>query len=169
MNNIVVKNIVRFLLLVLVQVFILNKLNLFGYLSPFVYVLFILLLPFRTNKLLLLVLAFLIGLTIDVFGDTPGLHASATVLMAFIRPSVISVFFGRIEFTQKEAPDIKKLGFIGFGKYAFVLVMVHHFSLYFMEALSFSRFFDTLKTTFLSTLLSMVLIYIIVFLFSRKK
>jgi hypothetical protein len=169
MNNPVVKNIARFLLLVLFQVFVLNNLNLFGYLNPFVYVLFIILLPFRTNKLFILILAFITGLTIDVFGDTPGLHSAATVLMAFIRPSVISGFFGKIEFTQNDAPDMKKLGFRGFSKYAFVLVLVHHFSLYFMEAFSFSRFFETLKTTLFSALLSMVLIYIIVFLFSRNK
>ena len=169
MNNIVVKNIVRFLLLVLLQVFVFNKMNLFGYLNPFVYVLFIILLPFQTNKLLLLLLAFGTGLTIDIFGDTPGLHTSATVFMAFLRPSLIRGFFGRIEFTQNEEPSIKKLGFGGFSRYMIVLVVAHHFVLFFMETLSFSRFFDILKTTLLSSLLSVILIYIYIFLFPIRK
>lgn len=169
MNNIVVKNIVRFLLLVLIQIFILNQMNFFGYLTPFIYILFIIILPFQTNKLLLLLLAFATGLTIDIFGDTPGLHTSATVLMAFVRPALISAFFGKLEFTQNEEPGIKKLGFGGFFRYVIVLVFIHHFSLFLLETLSFSRFFDILKTTFLTTLLSLVLIYIYIFLFTRNK
>lgn len=133
MNNVVVKNIVRFLLVVLLQVFILNKMNLFGYLNPFVYVLFIILLPFQTNKMLLLLLAFGTGLTIDIFGDTPGLHTAATVFMAFLRPSLISGFFGRLEFTQNEEPGINKLGFGGFSRYMIVLVVIHHFILFFLK------------------------------------
>ncbi len=169
MNNIIIKNIVRFLFLVAIQIFILNQMNLFGYLTPFIYILFIIILPFQTNKLLLLLLAFATGLTIDIFGDTPGLHTSATVLMAFVRPALISGFFGKIEYTQNEEPGIKKLGFGGFLRYVIVLVFIHHFSLFLIETLNFSRFFDVLKTTFLTSLLSITLIYIYIFLFTRNK
>lgn len=169
MNNIVIKNIVRFLFLVLIQIFILNQMNFFGYLTPFIYILFIIILPFQTNKLFMLILAFATGLTIDIFGDTPGLHTSATVLMAFVRPGLISAFFGKIEFSQNEEPGIRKLGFGGFLRYVVVLVFIHHFSLFFLETLSFGRFFDIIKTTFFTGLLSIILIYIYIFLFTRNK
>ncbi len=169
MNNIIIKNIVRFLLLVVIQVFLLNKMNLFGYITPFIYMLFIILLPLRTNKLLILFLAFLTGFTIDYFGDTPGLHSSATVLMAFLRPGLLKAFFGNIEFTLDEEPNIVKLGFFGFFRYAFVLVIVHHFSLFFLEVLSLSKMVLILKNTLFNSLASLFLIYIYIFLFTRNK
>lgn len=169
MNNIIIKNIARFLLLIAIQIFLLNKMNLFGYLNPFVYILFIILLPLKTNKLLLLLIAFLTGFTIDFFGNTPGLHSSATLIMAFARPGLLRVFFGKIEFTQNEEPGIVKLGFFGFFRYAFILVLIHHFSLFFLEVLSFSKILLILKNTILSSMITMLLIYIYVFLFTRNK
>jgi len=169
MNNIVVKNIARFLLLMAIQIFLLNKMNFFGYLNPFIYVLFIILLPLRTNKLLLLLIAFLTGFTIDFFGNTPGLHSSATLLMAFLRPGLLKVFFGRIEFTQDEEPGIIKLGFFGFFRYAFILVLIHHLSLFFLEVLSFSKILIILENSLLSSLITMILIYIYLLIFTRNK
>lgn len=169
MNNILIKNSLRFILLIGIQVLILNKMDLFGYLNPFIYVLFIILLPFQTNKVLMLFIAFLSGFIIDYFGNTPGLHTSATLFMAFVRPGVLSMFFGRIEFSQNEEPGIHKLGFFGFFRYAFVLVLVHHFSLFFLEILSFSKMILILKNTLFSSLITMALIYIYIFLFTRNK
>lgn len=169
MNNLVVKNIVRFLLLISLQIFLLNKMNFFGYVNPFIYVLFIILLPFKTNKLLILLIAFLTGFTIDFFGNTPGLHSTATLIMAFARPGLLRVFYGKIEFTQNEEPGITKLGFLGFFRYAFVLVLIHHFSLFFLEILSFSKILIILENTIISSLMTILLIYIYLLLFTRNK
>ena len=169
MNNIIIKNIIRFLLLLIIQVFLLNKMNLFGYLNPFIYVLFIILLPLKTNRILMLFIAFLTGFTIDFFGSTPGLHSSATLLIAFLRPGLLKIFFGKIEFTQDEEPGIAKLGFFGFFKYALVMVIVHHFSLFFLEILSLSKITLILKNTLFNSLATMILIYIYIFLFTRNK
>jgi len=168
MNNIVVKNIVRFLLLLAIQVLLLNKMNFFGFIIPFVYVLFIILLPLRTNKLLLLFMAFIIGFSIDFFGSTPGLHSSATLLLAFFRPGVLKLFFGNIEFVQDEEPNITKLGFFGFFRYALLLVLIHHFALFMLETLSFSKILIVLKTTIFNSFATMLLIYIYIFLFTKR-
>jgi len=168
MNNVVIKNIVRFLLLVAFQVLLLNKMNFFGFIIPFVYVLFIILLPLRTNKLLLLFLAFLIGFTIDFFGSTPGLHSSATLLLAFLRPGVLNLFFGNIEFVKDEEPNISKLGFFGFFRYALLLILIHHFALFMLETISFSKILMVLKTTLFSSIATMFLIYIYIFLFTKR-
>ena len=89
------RNILRFVLLVFFQVFILNNLQFGGFINPFVYILFILLLPFETPKWFLLVIAFILGFTIDLFFHTPGIHASATVFMAFFRHYVLDYFAQR--------------------------------------------------------------------------
>ena len=93
MNNPLVKNIIRFIVLILVQVLVLNNMNLGGYLNPYIYVLFLLLLPANINRSLLLIIAFITGLTIDYFANTLGLHAAASVFLAFLRPGTINLLF----------------------------------------------------------------------------
>jgi len=162
------KNIVRFIILVLVQVLILNNLNLGGYINPYLYILFILLLPVDISKSQLLLLAFLIGITIDFFGNTLGLHAAATVLVAFARPGIINLFFSNIEFNAKEEPSIQRLKFAGFFRYVFVLVVIHNFTLFMLEIFSFSDFLFTLYRIMLNSLFTTLLIFISMFLFGKK-
>lgn len=169
MNNIYFKNIFRFVLLILIQVLILNNMNLSGYLNPAVYVLFIMLLPADINKSLLLILAFLTGYTIDFFGNTPGLNSAATVMMAFVLPSTINLFFKNIDFSPGEEPSLNKVGLGGFFRFTLVLVFIHHFTLFFIESFSFSLFFFTLARIGLSTLLSTLIILVIMMLFSKRK
>lgn len=169
MNNLLIKNIVRFVFLILVQVLVLNNINLGGYLNPYIYVLFILLLPVDISKSLLLFLAFILGLTIDFFGNTLGLHAAATLLLAFARPGVINLFFSNMEFNKDEEPGLQRLKLGGFFRYVFVLVFIHNFTLFMLEIFSFTDFLFTLYRIMLNTLLTVLLILITVFLFSRKK
>lgn len=169
MNNVTFRNIARFILLMLVQVLVLNNMNLGGYLNPYIYVLFILLLPANISKSFLLILAFFTGLTVDYFGNTLGLHAAASVLMAFARPGVLNLFFKNIEFNSGEEPGISKIGVGGFLRYTLVLVFIHHSALFFLEVFSFNDFLTTLYRIGLSTLLSTLIIMITVLLFSKKK
>ncbi len=169
MSNLFVRNIVRFILLVLFQVLILNHMNLSGYINPYVYILFILMLPVRINKSLLLLFAFLTGLTIDYFGNTPGLHAAATVFMAFARPATINLFFKHLEFLPDEEPGIAKIKAGGFLKYTLVLVFIHHSALFFLEVFDFHGFLDTLLRIALSTVITTVMIMIIMLIFTPAK
>jgi hypothetical protein len=143
--------------------------NMGGYVNPYVYILFILLLPVRINKSLLLLLAFFTGLSIDYFGNTLGLHAAATVLLAFFRPSVIHMFFNNIEFVSGDEPDITRLKVGGFFKYTLVLVFVHHTALFFLEVFSLHGFLTTLSRVAVSTAVTMAMIMTLTFLFTRKK
>lgn len=169
MNSLLVRNIFRFVFLVLIQVLILNNINLGGYINPYIYVLFILLLPVDISKSLLLFLAFLMGITIDFFGNTLGLHAAATLLLAFARPGVINLFFSNIEFNKDEEPSLQRLKFSGFFKYVFVLVFIHNFALFMLELFSFNNFLYTLYRIMLNTLLTILIIFITMFLFNKKR
>lgn len=169
MNNSLFRNIIRFVLLIAVQVLLLNNMNLSGYLNPTIYILFILLLPTDINKSILLLLAFAAGYTIDIFANTPGLNASATLMMSFVMPSVRNLFFKNIDFSPGEEPNLKKVGLSGFFRYTLVLVFIHHFTLFFLESFSFSLFFFTLARIALGTLLSTLIIIITMLLFSSKK
>ena len=90
--QLVLQNIVRFVLLILVQVFVLDNIQFLGYATPMIYVLFILSLPVRFHRGALLILAFVMGLIIDMFSNTMGLHAFASVFVAFLRTPVIRMF-----------------------------------------------------------------------------
>lgn len=91
----IIKIIFRFILLVLVQVLLFNKIRFAGFINPFVYPLFILLLPVRIPKTLLLLLSFITGLTIDIFSDTMGMHAAATVFLGYLRPAILKLLYTR--------------------------------------------------------------------------
>ena len=134
-----------------------------------VYILFILLLPADMNKSGVLILAFLTGITIDIFGNTPGLHAAATVFMAYLRPSVFKLFFINIEFSGSDEAGPSKVGLGGFFKYALVMVFLHHCVLFTLEVLSFTNMLFTLYSILLSTLVTTFLIMVIVMFFSKRK
>lgn len=169
MNKVLIRNIVRFVILMLIQVLILNNMNLGGYMNPYIYILFLLLLPANINRSLLLVIAFLTGLSVDFFANTLGLHAAACVFLAFLRPGTIHLLFRYYEFGTGEEPGPLAIGVRGFLKYALVLVFVHQLFLFYLEVFSFNNFFYTFYKAVLSTVLSTFIMLIAVLLFSKRK
>jgi hypothetical protein len=162
------KNILRFVVLVLVQVLIVKNINLGRYFIFFPYVLFILLLPFNTPKPLTLVLAFVLGLCVDMFYDTQGMHAMACLTMAFVRSSVLELFAPREGYDEQLKPTIAYMGVGWFSSYALILILVHHFVLFYVEAFTFHEFFRTLLRVLGSTLATFSFIYLMQFLFYRQ-
>ena len=160
MINDVAGNILRFFFLILFQVLILNNIQLSGYLNPFLYVLFILMLPFRTPNWLVLVLSFLMGISIDMFSDTGGMHAAASVFMAFVREPVLRLVAPREGYDVNQRPTVQQFGFGWFITYAGLLVFVHHLFLFYMEAFHISEFFSTFFRVILSSLFTLTLIFI---------
>ena len=151
-------NILRFLVLLLLQTFIFNKINLGGYLNPMIYPLFILLLPFEISGGFLLSIAFIMGLSVDIFVGSIGLHAGATVFMAFLRPISLKFISSNREYETGISPGINDLGYLWFIKYTVFLVFSHHLFFFFMEAFSFSEFGATINRILLSTGLSVAII-----------
>jgi rod shape-determining protein MreD len=168
MNSVFILNIIRFIILVLFQVFILNNIEINGYINPYFYVYFILLLPFETPKWLLLTSAFIIGLSIDVFSNSLGINSAACVLIAFLRPGLINVLTSKREFETGIKPGIRDLGFVWFFNYSIILVFIHHFALFFLEAFSFHNFWFTFYQVLASSGLSILLIIFSQYLFSYR-
>jgi hypothetical protein len=164
-----VRNIIRFVGLVLFQVFILNHVSLGGYVNPYLYVLFILWLPFSTEKWLLLLSAFLLGFTVDIFSNTLGLNAAASVAMAFARPFVITMLSTGADFEPGSRPSIRGQGMRWFLPYSAILVLVHHFVLFYLEVFRMSEFFTTLLRVILSSIFTLGLVFLSEYLTVRKK
>lgn len=155
--------------LVFFQVVILNNIQLGGYINPYFYVLFILLLPFETPKWLLLISAFVLGLSVDMFSDTIGLHAAASVFMAYCRPGVLKIVSSRQEYEPGIQPIIRDLGFKWFFSYSLILVSVHHVILFYLEIFGFSEFFHTLLRIAPSIIFTMLLLILSQYVMYRHK
>jgi hypothetical protein len=169
MNNLFFKNGLRFVLLILLQVLVLDSVQFGGYVIPYIYVLFVLLLPFDINKSLLLILAFISGLSIDFFENTLGLHAAAMVFLAFSRPAVIRFYFPSMEYGKGDEPGLSQLGVAGFLKYSFTLVFFHQFLLTLLEVFSLHHFLTTLSHIFIHALATTAGILLTVLLFTSRK
>jgi rod shape-determining protein MreD len=160
MTIIILKNIGRFVFLILFQVLILNNIQFNGYINPYFYIYFILLLPFETPHWLLMISAFLLGISLDAFTNTFGLNASACVLMAFVRPFVIKSISTGTEFMIGHSPSLKNQGIKWFAYYSIILVLVHHFTLFYLEIFRFTEFFQTLLRILLSSLFTLIIVFI---------
>ena len=164
------RNIMRFAVFILVQVFLLNKIpHLHRFITPYLYFLFIMWLPFSVSRMGLLLIGFLTGLTLDYFMMTPGLHAAACLLIAYARPFVITVLTPKdsSEFNYRE-PSPKAMLWRPYLIYVFVLTLLHHGYMILLEWLSFGSFFDFIIKVFTTTGISMLLIITVEMLFPRQ-
>lgn len=169
MGRVILVNLIRFFLLIFLQVFLLKNVGYYNLASPFLYILFILLLPFKIPNALLFLLAFLTGLTVDVFYDTLGLHAAACTVLAYVRIVFISVTVQREGFDNEPDPSLGIMGFRWFIFYAIILTFFHHLVLFSFEAFRFSEFGYILIRTILSSVFTVFLMSVAEFIFFRKK
>ncbi|MGZ3756824.1 MAG: rod shape-determining protein MreD [Mucilaginibacter sp.] len=169
MSRAIIVNLLRFILLVFIQVFLLKNVTLYNLSTPYLYILFILLLPFEIPNFLLFALAFILGLTIDAFYDTPGLHAAACVLLAFVRLQFINITVQKEGFDNEPEPTVSVMGVRWFFTYAVVLTLFHHFFLFNLEVFRFSEIQYTLTRVVLSSIFTVFLMLISGLLFYRSR
>lgn len=156
-----------FIGLVLLQAIILNKVNFGGYVNPYVFPLFIIMLSFEIKNWILLLLAFLLGLTIDMFSGTLGIHAFSTVFMAFMRPIFLKNVPPKTD--KINYPSLNENGFGWMLLYISTLLSIHHFTYFLLEAGSFNNIQHTLLLTFLSLSMSIFISFLLIFTFNNEK
>ncbi len=158
-----------FVLLVALQILIINKVTLSEMINPQLYPLFVLMLPVRIKGVILLILAFVLGLTIDMFSDSLAIHAAASVFMAFCRPAVLRLTLGPRQQDMDMNPSFRSMGSVTLALYVLFLVLLHHVMLFFLEIFSLAEFTQTLSRTFLSAIFSFLIIMIAFALLERSK
>jgi hypothetical protein len=163
MIRILSKYAVMFISLVLIQVLIFNQVQFSGFFNPYVYVLFIILLPLSTPRYAVLILAFVLGLIIDIFSNSLGVHSAATVFVAYVRPLVIRVISNR-EDDKSDYPGLNQNKLAWFINYVVFMVLIHHTLLFYLEVYTFANFFNTLYRVILSSLFSTIVIVLSQFL-----
>lgn len=167
MNSALLMNIARFILLLLAQVLIFNRMDLFGFVNPFPYILFIILYPVNGNKTGLLLASFFLGLIMDMFWNSGGVHATACLVLAYFRPAIFKFSFG----LSYEYQTVKLNDSLTPERFSFILiaVIIHHFTLFILEIFKLSSILDILVRTVLSTLFTIITSIIIIYLIKPSK
>ncbi|HUX94508.1 MAG TPA: rod shape-determining protein MreD [Bacteroidales bacterium] len=162
-----INSILRFglilILLVLLQVLMFNNIQFSGYVNPYIYLMFIMLLPVEIPAWFLLLLSFGTGMLIDIFSGTPGMHSSATVLAGLVRPFVLRSISPHDGYEPGAHPSMLVYGFRWFLLYTIVMVFIHHTALFYIEVFRLTDFFRTLLRVLLSSLFTILFVLIIEF------
>jgi rod shape-determining protein MreD len=157
-----------FLFLLCLQVFILNNINFLGYINPYLYIAFIFLYPLEENKFPLLFLSFILGISIDFFSDSGGIHAFSTILIAYTRLFFVRVYFRKIPsdypFFKLKSESIGKV-----FNYVVTLTLIHHFIYFSFASFSFQNLSIVLLNTLYSGTFTLILFFLGTYIFKKSK
>jgi len=167
MNSAMLFNITRFILLLAVQVVIFNNFNFLGYINPFPYILFIILYPVNGNKYGLLAASFFLGLIMDLFCNSGGVHTAACLTLAYFRPSIFKFSFG----LSYEYQTVRLNDVLTPERFSFILlaVIIHHLTLFVLEVFTFEFLWDIILRTVVSTLFTIIICILIIYLIKPSK
>jgi len=167
MNSALLNNLARFILLLAAQILLFNNINFLGYINPYPYILFIILFPVNGNKYSLLFSSFLIGLLMDMFLNSGGVHATSCLALAFFRPAIFKFSFGlSYEYQTVRLNDVvtpERFSFL------FLAVVLHHIILFILEIFTLNFFFNIIVRTLLSTLFTLIISLLIIYLIKPNK
>ncbi len=167
MNSTVLVNIARFILLLAAQVVIFNNFKLFGFINPYPYILFIMLFPVNGNRNVLLLSSFFLGIIMDMFDNSGGVHAASCLVLAYLRPVIFKFSFGlSYEYQTVRLDDV-----LTPERFSFILIAVvlHHLTLFILEIFRLVFFWDVLLRTLLSTLFSILMCIILIYIFKPSR
>jgi len=157
-----------FLFLLFLQVFVLNNVLFLGYINPYLYIAFVFLFPLSENRFPFLFFAFLLGVSVDFFSDSGGIHAFSTLFIGYIRLFFVRVIFKKSPidypfFTLPSEP---------FGKvfnYVVILTIIHHFLLFSFANFSFQNIGSVLLNTLFSSIFTLILFFLGTYIFIKKQ
>jgi rod shape-determining protein MreD len=162
-SSVILTNVFRFLALLFFQVALFNKINFLGFVNPYPYVLFLLLYPSDGNRSSLMFFSFIMGLLLDMFLNSGGVHAAASVMLAYYRPYFFKFSFG----LSYEYQTVKILGRLTSERISFlaITILFHHLLVFLLEAFSFTLLLDVLIKTFSSSVFTLLISILLIYLF----
>jgi hypothetical protein len=167
MNSSIGLHIIRFVTLILLQVAIFNNINFLGFINPYVYIIFIFLFPIRDNRLILLLVSFVLGMTLDMFLDSGGVHAGASVVLAYSRPILLKFSFGMLYEHQSVNFNNSEVGSL--ISYVAIGTLLHHLVLFSLEIFNIGSIWLILKKTLFSSIFTLIVSILIIILFSQNR
>lgn len=167
MNSALLVNIARFILLLAAQILVFNNMNFLGYINPYPYILFIILYPVNGNKTGLLLASFVLGIIMDMFCNSGGVHAASCLVLAYYRPYIFKFAFG----LSYEYQTVKLNDVITPERFSFILiaVIIHHFTMVLLEVFRLNFLWEIMLKTIFSTLFTILISIIIIYIIKPKK
>jgi hypothetical protein len=167
MNSAVLFNIARFILLLAAQILIFNNMDFLGYINPYPYILFIVLYPVNGNKIGLLLSSFALGLILDMFCNSGGVHAAASIILAYYRPYIFKFSFG----LSYEYQTVRLNDTLTPERFSFLLIAVvlHHFVLFLLEVFRLNFIFEIILKTIVSTIFTLLMCILIIYLIKPSR
>jgi len=169
MNRLGVIQVLVFFVYLFFQVIILKHAVLFHTAFCFLYVAFLLSLPVETNKIVLMLAGFVMGFVIDIFYDSLGLHAMASVLIMYLRNYWLIALTPQGGYDSSSVPSLAAYGPQWFIVYCLPLILVHHAVLFYTEAGGFGYFWHTLSKVFASTGFTLITVLIVEYIFPGRR
>jgi len=166
--NSIIKYIFLFILFIFLQIAIFNQIYIAQAMSVMIYILFLLWLPFKIPKWVLLLIGFTLGITIDTFLNTGGIHAATCVLIAYLRPFFINLLTNKFEIEYAESPSIGTMGLRAYIYYILFLLFIHNFSVYFLELFHMKQFLFNFLIVIANTLFTIIICIILELLFRKS-
>ena len=167
-NSYIYTNIIRIILLLFIQIFILDIIP-FGYFYIMIYPCAILLLPVAMNRTLVVIIAFICGLILDLFSNGHGLHTASLTLLGYLRFFILKYFQPKSGWDKLDVPNISQQGITWFFYYSLIMFSIHHLLYFFLEVFSFANFFSTIFKTLISLFGSLLVVWMISLYFMRNK
>ncbi|RTY92451.1 rod shape-determining protein MreD [Flavobacterium sp. GT3R68] len=167
MNSAVLVNIARFILLLAAQIIIFNNIDFLGYVNPFPYILFIILFPVNGNKSALMISSFFLGIVLDLFSNSGGVHAASCLLLAYFRPYIFKFSFG----LSYEYQTVRLNDVLTTERFSFILIAVaiHHLTLFLLEVFQLNFLWDILLRTLLSTAFTIIVCIVLIYIFKPNR
>lgn len=167
MNSAVIINIVRFILLLAAQVVIFNNIHFLGYINPYPYILFIILYPVNGNRYGLLIASFFLGIIMDMFCNSGGVHAASCLMLAYFRPYIFKFAFG----LSYEYQTVRLNDVLTPERFSFILIAVaiHHLTLFLLEVFRLNFIWDVVLRTVFSTIFSIIICIILIYIFKPSR
>lgn len=158
MNNRWILYGVYFILIVLLQGLVVNHLGIGVYAYPMIYILLLIILPFEVNFILSLGIAIALGISVDMLSDTFGLHTSASLWLAFMRPTILKTLKPRDGYEVALMPTTHDMGITWYTAYAGIMIVIHHIWFFTLEVFRFDLLGLILLKIIVSAILSLLII-----------
>ncbi|WP_066758863.1 hypothetical protein [Crocinitomix algicola] len=167
MNNTWIKYGVYFVLIVLIQGLVVDNIQINEYLNPMIYPIMIMMLPFELGVTVTMLVAVILGLSVDMFSNTFGLNASAALVIGYLRPGILNLIKPRDGYDTVLLPTIHDMGKLWFLTYASILLFIHHLWFFVIEILRFDQFFHIVLKALFSIVFSLALIILFQYIFYK--
>jgi len=168
MNNLALNNVIRFVGLLFLQVFILNHVNIFGHINPMVYIAWVFLYPVRKTRNLFLILSFLLGISVDFFSDSGGVNAFAITFIAYFRLPILMAVLRKSDLDYAQF-NFKTLSFNRIILFISILTIIHHFIVFGLEYFNFGEFLNIISKTIVTSIFTILISFLGITLFTKKK